>query len=63
MNLLDFDAAPTTAPAAPAGGGEVNLMDDLFSGGPSQPAAPQQSVNDQLNDILGGGNFSNQVPQ
>ena len=38
-------------------------MDDLFSSGPSQPAAPQQSVNDQLSDILGGGNFSNQVPQ
>ena len=38
-------------------------MDDLFSSGPSQPTAPQQSVNDQLNDILGGGNFSNQVPQ
>ena len=38
MNLLDMDSgAPTTAPAqAPAaGGGEVNLMDDLFSGGPS----------------------------
>ena len=41
MNLLDFDAAPATAPVAPAGGGEVNLMDDLFSGGPSLPAAPQ----------------------
>jgi len=35
MNLLYFDAAPATAPVAPAGGGEVNLMDDLFSGGPS----------------------------
>jgi hypothetical protein len=65
MNLLDFDAAPTTTAAPAYGGapaGEVNLMDDLFSGSPSQPAAQQQSVNDQLNDILGGGNFSNQVP-
>jgi hypothetical protein len=38
MNLLDMDSGATgTAPAgAPAaGGGEVNLMDDLFSGGPS----------------------------
>ena len=41
MNLLDFDSAPASTPA-PAGGGEVNLMDDLFSGGPSQPAAAPQ---------------------
>jgi hypothetical protein len=44
MNLLDFDSGPATTPAAaaPAGGGEVNLMDDLFSSGPSQPAAAPQ---------------------
>jgi len=45
MNLLDFDSAPASTPAtggAPAGGGEVNLMDDLFSGSPSQPAAAPQ---------------------
>lgn len=38
MNLLDFDSPPAIMPAgAPAagGGGEVNLMDDLFSSGPS----------------------------
>ena len=38
MNLLDFDSTPATtatAPAAGPGGGEVNLMDDLFSGGPT----------------------------
>jgi len=42
MNLLDFDSGPATTPAAPVGGGEVNLMDDLFSSGPSQPAAAPQ---------------------
>jgi len=52
MNLLDFDATPAIMPAPATGGaptasgGEVNLMDDLFSSGPSQPAVPQQSVND-----------------
>lgn len=64
MNLLDMDSTPAIMPApgqpqAPPNDGGLNLMDDLFSGGPSQPAAPQQSVNDQLNDILGGNNFSN----
>lgn len=40
MNLLDMDSTPAIMPApgqpqAPANDGGLNLMDDLFSGGPS----------------------------
>ena len=44
MNLLDMDqpAAVSTPAIMPAGGGtsEVNLMDDLFSGGPTTQTPP-----------------------